>query len=62
MTELLLKNKKLINEDIIIEFSYNNEIFTNEINDEITSFNFNYKTNEINIEQFSINLFTIITI
>ena len=46
MTDLLLKNKKLLNEDII-EFSYINEIFSNEINDLITSFNHNYNTVEI---------------
>jgi len=47
MTELLLKNKKLLNEDIIVEFSYNNEIFENEINDIITSFKYYYTIADI---------------
>ena len=38
MTDLLLKNKKLINEDLIIQFSYNNEILDNQVNDLITTF------------------------
>ena len=46
MTDLLLKNKKLLNEDII-EFSYKDEIFSNEVNDLITSFNHNYNSVEI---------------
>ena len=50
MTELLLKNRKLINEDLIIEFSYNNEIFNNEINDLITTFKISYKTKTISIK------------
>ena len=36
MTDLLLKNKKLVNEDII-EFCYKNEAFSNEVYDLITS-------------------------
>ena len=47
MTDSLLKNKKLLNE-IIIEFSYNNEAFNNEVNDLITIFKKNYKTEAIN--------------
>jgi hypothetical protein len=47
MTDLILKNKKLLSEDII-EFSYNNEVFKNEVNDLITSFKNNYATTEIN--------------
>jgi hypothetical protein len=33
ITDLLFKNKKLIKEDLIIEFSYNNEIFEIQVND-----------------------------
>jgi hypothetical protein len=36
-----LKNKKLLNDDIF-EFSYNNELFTNEISNIITTFKDNY--------------------
>jgi hypothetical protein len=46
MTDLLLKNKKLLNEDII-EFSYHQETFSNEVNDLITTFKNNYGTIEI---------------
>jgi hypothetical protein len=46
MTDLLLKNKKLLNEDII-EFNYNNEVFNNEVNDLITSFKNNYAISKI---------------
>ena len=46
MTELLLKNRKLLNEDIF-EFSYSIEIFSNEVNDLITSFIINYNIVEI---------------
>ena len=45
MTDLLLKNKKLLNEDIT-EFIYNNEVFSNQITDLITTF----KTNNNCIE------------
>ena len=41
LTDLLLKNKKLLNDDII-EFSYNNELFTIEISNEISKFKDNY--------------------
>ena len=41
MTDLLLKNKKLLNENIT-EFIYNNEIFNNTISDIITSFKKRY--------------------
>ena len=44
MADLLLKNKKLLNEDIIIDFSYNNELLNNEVNNLITSFKQNYDT------------------
>ena len=46
MTNLLLKNKKLLKDDII-EFSYNNELFTNEINNIMTTFKNNYNIEEI---------------
>ena len=42
MTELLLKNKKLLNTDLIIDFSYNNEIFDNQVNDCIITLKRNY--------------------
>ena len=42
MTELLLKNKKLLNTDLIIDFIYNNEIFDNQVNDLIITFKNNY--------------------
>ena len=38
MTDLLLKNKKLLNNELI-EFSYNNEVFSNEIKDLILILN-----------------------
>jgi len=47
MTELLLKNKKLINKDLIIEFKYNNEIFDNQVNDLMTTFKKYYITTDI---------------
>ena len=50
MTDLLLKNKKLLNEDNIIDFSYNNEVFNNEVKDIITSFKQTYLSKEINVE------------
>ena len=46
MTELLLKNKKLLNCDLIL-FKYNDEIFSNEINDLITNFESKYNTSDI---------------
>ena len=46
MTNLLLKNKNLLKDDII-EFSYNNELFTNEVSDIITTFKNNYNNEEI---------------
>ena len=42
ITESLLKNKKLLNNDITL-FIYNNEVFTNKITDLITSFNKKYQ-------------------
>ena len=47
MTELLLKNKKLINKDLIVEFRYNNEIFDNQVNDLITTFKKYYNITDI---------------
>ena len=47
MTELLLKNKKLINKDLLIEFRYNNEIFDNQVNDLMTTFKKYYITTDI---------------
>ena len=38
MTKLLVENKKLMCEDFIVEFKYNNEIFDNSMNNLITSF------------------------
>ena len=46
MTDSFLRNRKLLNEDII-EFSYNDKLFSNEVNDLITSFNNNYNAVEI---------------
>ena len=47
MTNSFLKNKKLLN-DNLIGFSFNNEVFSNEISD-IRS-NFKYETIDINID------------
>lgn len=47
MTDLLLKNKKLLYEDLIIDFSYNNEIFDNQLSDLFTNFKAFYKTKDI---------------
>ena len=47
MTELLLKNKKLINEDFIMEFCYNDEIFDNQVSDLITTFKSLYNISDI---------------
>ena len=43
MTDLLLKNKKLLNENIT-EFIYNNELFNNQISNLVTSFTKRYIT------------------
>ena len=48
MTDLLLKNKKLLNETIN-EFSYKNEIFTNKVDDSITIFKNKYQNNIISL-------------
>ena len=50
MTELLLKNKKLLDEDIIIDFSYNNYIFDNQLDNLITTFKKNYKEKDISFD------------
>ena len=58
ITELLLKNKKLLNEDLIIDFSYNNTIFDNHSTDLIITFKKSYKTKDISSEdKESINNF-----
>ena len=46
MTELLLKNKKLLNDEIS-EFCYRNEIFVHQITDLITLFKQKYNTKEL---------------
>ena len=53
MTELLLKNKKLLNEELIIQFVYNYTIFDNQVNeaDLITNFKKNYKIKELSSEE-----------
>ena len=47
MTDLLLKNKKLLNNNLI-GFSFNNEVFSHEINDLI--YNFKYGNKKISID------------
>ena len=42
MTDQLLKNKKMLNENNITEFIYNNELFSNKITNAITFFKNNY--------------------
>ena len=48
MTEFLLKNKKMLNDDII-EFVYNNELFGNKISDLTTLFRKKYNCKIINL-------------
>ena len=48
LTDLLLKNKKLLNEDIT-EFIFNNEIFNNNITNSITLFRKKYNCKNIDI-------------
>ena len=48
MTELLLKNKKLVNDEVT-HFVYNNEIFANQIADLIKLFKHRYNTKNIGI-------------
>ena len=47
MTDTLLKNKKLLNENVIIDFNYNYEIFDNQLSDSFTNFREFYKTKDI---------------
>ena len=47
MTELLLKNKKLLKENIT-EFIYNYEVFENQVNNLISQFHKNFNINNIN--------------
>jgi len=49
LTDLLLKNKKLLNDDII-EFSYNNELFTIEISNVIATFKDNYNLEVLTLD------------
>ena len=49
MTDLLLKNKKLLNKDLIIDFSYNNEIFDYQLNDMLITFQAEYNTRDTSI-------------
>ena len=49
LTNLLLKNKKLLKDDII-EFSYNNELFTNEVSNVITTFKDNYNIENLTLD------------
>ena len=46
MTELLLKNKKLLNDEVS-EFSYRNEIFSSQVTNLITLFKIRYKTKNL---------------
>ena len=48
MTEILLKNKKLLNFDIT-KFIYNNEVFDNQVTDLISLFKKRYNNNDITI-------------
>ena len=59
-TNLLLKNKKLLKDDII-EFSYNNKIFSNEVSNVITTFKDNYKIEAITLED-KVNIYKLIEI
>jgi len=58
MTNLFLKNKKLLKDDII-EFSYNNEKFSNEISNVLTTFKDNYKIEAITLED-KVNIYKLI--
>jgi len=59
LTDLLLKNKKLLNDEII-EFAYNNEVFSNEINNIITLFKNRYIDKIIDIhDKVAIYKFTL---
>ena len=58
MKNLFLKNKKLLKDDII-EFSYNNEKFSNEISNVLTTFKDNYKIEAITLED-KVNIYKLI--
>ena len=49
LTELLLSNKKLLNDDID-EFVYNNEVFSNQVTDIMTTFNKRYNIKIISLD------------
>ena len=51
MTDLLLKNKKLLNKGLIIDFSYNNEIFDYQLSDMLITFQAEYNTRDISISR-----------
>ena len=53
MTELLLKNKKLLDEELIIQFVYNYTIFDNQAKEAniIATFKKNYKAKELSSEE-----------
>lgn len=51
MTDLLLKNKKLLNKYLIIDFSYNNEIFDYQLSDMLITFQAEYNTRDISISR-----------
>lgn len=51
MTDLLLKNKKLLNKDLIIDFRYNNEIFDYQLSDMLITFQAEYNTRDISISR-----------
>ena len=53
MTNKILKNKKLVNEELIY-FKYKNEIFKNSVNDLIITFESKYKIADINNEDKAI--------
>ena len=59
MTDLLLKNKKLLNEDIH-EFIYNNQIFNNQVTNVITLFKkrYNYKNIILNDKKLIYKFYT----
>ena len=49
LTNLLLKNKKML-KDVIIEFIYNNENFTKKVSNIITTFNENYPKEKLTMD------------
>jgi hypothetical protein len=59
LADLLLKNKKFLNDEII-EFAYNNEVLLKEINNIITSFKNRYIGKDIDIhDKVAIYKFTL---